>query len=458
MHPIRYDRNYSRRHFLGQLAHGAMAAGVLAPLWPIIAHSGELTGAYPEELLSIEEWSRGKLSAGDYVTADNVDLVRNLLDPIRYEQIATMGRCLKIAATTTDVMRLSPRRYMEATFRNAGRARFDDRRNVVTDRGEPWIGGHPFPEANTGLELFAGLTMSWGRHDAACYPVRQYTVSNDGEITYEYESVWTEMHPVARVTMDPKPWWPKHRDKLRFQSIVFTSPGDIDGTAYLNTWPYDQHLFPDLQGYLPAFRRVRQFPTSQRFEPLVPGSSLYLSDAWTAGDPLHTWGNYRIVDRGPMLAAVSGGWDNTDPNWRHATHGGPRGNTFWDTTVELVPEAIVVEAEPIGFSRAPVSRKRVWFDARTLLPIGMVSFDRRGDLFRSFDGAYALYEAEGKSVMDGTDPYWSWSHVHAFDIQTGQMTRLEQVREVRGGHRMRVDDPELYDRYLTPSSLRRHAG
>ena len=70
-----------------------------------------------------------------------------------------------------------------------------------------------------------------------------------------------------------------------------------------------------------------------------------MSDAWCAGDPLYTWGNYRIVSRGPMLAGVSGGWNPAHPNWEHGTHGGPKGKTFWDTTVELVPEAIVVDAE-----------------------------------------------------------------------------------------------------------------
>ena len=31
--------------------------------------------------------------------------------------------------------------------------------------------------------------------------------------------------------------------------------------------------------------------------------------------------------------------------------------TPWDTKVELIPEAIVAEAEPIGYARAPVSKK-----------------------------------------------------------------------------------------------------
>jgi len=187
----------------------------------------------------------------------------------------------------------------------------------------------------------------------------------------------------------------------------------------------------------------------------VPGSTLFLSDAWAAGDPLLTWGNYRIVGRGPALAAVSGGWNAADPNWQHRTHGGPKGQTFWDTTVELVPEAIVVEAEPVKFPRAPVSKKRVWFDARTCLPIAMVSYDRRGEPYRSFDGAYSLYQSPGNTVMDGQHPYWSWTHVHVFDVQSGRMTRLEQVRSVRGGHTMSVNDTDIYDKYLTTAALMR---
>ena len=180
-----------------------------------------------------------------------------------------------------------------------------------------------------------------------------------------------------------------------------------------------------------------------------------MSDAWAAGDPLYSWGNYKIVGRGPVLAAVSGGWNPNHPNWEHGTHGGPTGKTFWDTTVELVPEAIVVEAEPVRFPRAPVSKKRVWFDARTQLPVAMVTFDRRGDPFHSFDGAYGLYDSGGQRFMDGKHPYWSWGHVHVFDIQTGNMTRLEQVRSISGGHATSVNDPAIYDRYLTNAALMR---
>jgi hypothetical protein len=430
-------------------------AGLLMPLWDAIAGTGDVARAYPDELLSLDAYTKGRIQAGDEIHAGNVEHVRDLLDTIRYEQVARMGRRLRVAPTTTDVLRLSPWEYVEATLRNRGQARFDARGNVVTLEGKPWIGGSPFPSPESAVEYFAGLTLSWGRHDASFYCTRECDLSPEGHVQFEYQSGWAEMSAVARIRLEPKPYWTGHEAKLRYQTVFFSAPDAVKGTSFLNVWHYDQSTMPELYGYLPAFRRIRQFPTDQRFEPLIPGSTLYLSDAWAAGDPLHTWGNYRITGRGPMLAAVSGGWNPAHPNWQHATHGGPQGRTFFDTTVELVPEAVIVEAEPVRFPRAPVSRKRVWFDARTLLPIGMVSYDRRGEPYRSFDGAYSLYERDGKSFMDGAHPYWSWTHVHVFDIQSGRMTRLEQVRSIAGGHTTSVNDAGIYDKYLTSAALMR---
>ena len=447
-----------RRHFLAGAAGVLASAGVLMPLGRAIASTGEIDRAYPDELLSIEVYTGGKIKPGDLITADNLEHVEDLLDPVMRLQIREMGRVLRVAPTTHDVMKLGPWEYMQATIRNRGRARFNDKGNVVSDDGSPWIGGHPFPDADSALKLFAGLTLSWGRHDASVYAVKQSSLSAAGEVQYRYELGWAELSPVGRLVMEPRPHWDGHTDYLRYQSVFFLTPQSQRGTSFLNLWYYDQNKFPKLYGYLPNFRRIREYPTNQRFEPLVPGSTLYLSDAWAAGDPLHTWGNYRIIGRGPMLAAVSNGWNAEHPNWEHGTHGGARGETFWDTTVELVPEAVLTEAEPVAFSRAPVSKKRVWFDMRNMMPIGMVTYDRKGKIFRSFDGAYSVYESGDRAFMDGAHPYWSWTHVHSFDAQTRRMTRLEQVRQLQDGLETAVNDPATYERYLTRNALRRIGG
>lgn len=446
-------KRLTRRKLLQRGGQAALASGLMWPLWTALAKDGDIRKAYPDELLSIDDYTRGQISTGDYITADNVDLVRELMEPAKYIQVKEMGRRLKVLPTTTDYMQLGPWEYLEATLSNQGQARFDVNNNVVTQDGKPWIGGNPYPNAKTALELFAGLTLSWGRHDASVFAVKEQNVARDGRIDYQYESVWAELMPVARTVLDPKPYWSAHMDKLRFNSVVITSPYTEQGTSFVNIWPYDQNQFPELYGYIPEFRRVRQFPTNQRFEPLVPGSTLYLSDAWAAGDPLHTWGNYRIIGRAPLLAGVSGGWNSSHPNWEHGVHGGPRGESFFDGAVELVPEAIIAEAEPIAFERAPISKKRVWFDARNQMPIAMVSYDLKGQPFKSFDGCYSLYEDGGKRFMDGKHPYWSWAYVHVYDFQSGRITRLEQVREVTGGHTTRVNDASIYDEYLTRAAV-----
>ena len=67
--------------------------------------------------------------------------------------------------------------------------------------------------------------------------------------------------------------------------IRIAAPQEQAGASFLVPWFYDQRKFPDIYGYLPQFRRIRQFPANQRFEPLVPGAVWFLSDPWAAGDP-----------------------------------------------------------------------------------------------------------------------------------------------------------------------------
>jgi hypothetical protein len=454
MHLLKWSSNLKRRDFL-RYGSAFAGAGVLAPLWPTIASAGDVSKSYPDELLSIEMYTKGKIKVGDYITADNVELVKDLLDPAKYKHVSEMGRRLKVVATTTDWMKMGPWEYQNATLSNQGLAKFDKSGNVTIADGSPWIGGHPFPDSSSALELFAGLTLSWGRHDANLFAMKEFDINPLGEIDYQYDLVWAELSPVGRLVLEPRPYWPKHQDKLRFNTVVYTSPESERGASYLNVWPYDQNEFPDLYGYVPYFRRIRQFPTNQRFEPLVPGSALYLSDAWAAGDPLHTWGNYKVIGRQPMLAGVSGGWNSEHDNWEHGVHGGPKGDSFFDSVVEMVPEAIVCEAEPTGFPRAPISKKRVWFDARNQMPLAMVTFDRAGLPFRSFDGCYGQFIDGGKSVMNGKHPYWSWAYFHAYEFQSGRITRVEHVKELKGGHKSSVNDADIFQRYLTHSALSR---
>ena len=459
MHIRKYDFNYGRRQLLHKTAKGVGAAGVLTPLWPMVAKADtpDTSKAYPDELLSVEAQTKGKIKPGDILDANNVEHAKHLLDEIAYKQIKTMGRKVKIKAPVTNLDKLFENGYLEATLKNRGKAVLDDDGNIWYEKaGTPWKGGNPFPDPENGLQAQSNLCLSWGRHDYSQYAIRDWDIGPDGKTGYQYDFVWVEMNVTAR--LDGK-IWKDQADKLRYQSVFFTAPNEQAGTSFLNGWSYDQSKFPDLIGYLPAFKRVREYPASQRFEPLVPGFTGYLSDAWAAGDPILTWGDYKIVERKPMLAMVNGNWHGgRHENWEVPVHGGPEGQTFYDSSMEMVPEVIFFETSPVKYPRSPVGKKLVGVDARNGMYTHYLTFDRKGAVWKSFETAFGQY-SDGDTVLkqDNGDPIWSWQWVMSFDSQTGRMSRFNQAREVTGGYQSRhnTGGEDVYNKYLTAQAMRR---
>ncbi|TJY63255.1 DUF1329 domain-containing protein [Sinimarinibacterium sp. CAU 1509] len=455
MHIRKYDFNYSRRMFMEKTLKGIASAGVLAPMWPLIANGADISKAYPDELLSIEMYTKGKIKPGDFITAANVDVVKDLLDPISYMQVKEMGRRIEIVESVKDASVLFPNAFLEATLKNQGKAEIGADGNIYAPGKKAWIGGLPFPDPKTGEEVIANITLSWGRHDYCQYAIRQWDIAPDGSEAYQYDFVWAELQATGR--LDGTVFQNK-ADMLRFQSVWFTAPNDIGGTAFLSSWHYDQNKFPDLYGYLPAFKRVRQFPTNQRFEPLVPGVTWFLSDAWAAGDPMLTWGNYKIVGRQPMLGAVAGNFSGSKKNWEAGTHGGPKGKTFWDSKMQLVPECIVLEAEPTGYPRSPVGKKRIWIDTRNQLFVAYNTFDRRGDVWKSFEAGWSRYEDGGTVIKDANgNPDWSWTYLHSHDVQSNRMSRIMHTESCSGGYKSELSagSDDVYNKFMTTTAIQR---
>lgn len=451
----KYDVDYSRRQMMQNMALGA-GAGVLMPLdklWAKDSGLQDISKAYPDEAFSIEEQTKGKISVGDYVTADNVEHVEHLLDPCQIFQIKNDGRRFRVGPPETDMTRMFTYQNLQKTLENEQtgyKAKFDSNGNVVGPDGKPWRGGFPFPNPQDALQTQANAALSWGRADANLYAVRQHDYGGDGQEEYAYDFAWVELQMQARIDGQV---FRGHNDEIRRQSAYFESSDDVKGTSFLSVWKYDQREVPDLYGYLPQFRRVRQYPANQRFEPLVPGATWFLTDPWAAGDPMLTWGEYEIVERKPMLMSTSGNISIKNENWEMPRI--PGNEKYMDVELSLAPEAYVVKSKPTGYPRAPVSYRLAYFDARNSTYTGCLRFDRQEKPWVSFESAFGYYDTDNLRVMghDGKHPAWSWTWVMSYNMQNKRMTLIDHAKEASGIKSLfEIDQDWMYDTYLTPSA------
>ena len=451
----KYDVDYSRRQMMKNTALG-LGAGVLMPLEKLWAQDSGLTDvskAYPDEAFSIEAQTKGKVSVGDYITADNLEHVEHLLDPCVIQQIREDGRRIRIGEPETDITRMFTYQNLQKTLDNLERgyeAQFNDVGNVVGPDGNPWQGGFPFPNPKNALEIQANAALSWGRADANLYAVRQVDFKGNGEQQYAYDFAWVELQMQARI--DGKAFR-GHTDEIRRQTAYFEKSEAVKGTSFLRVWKYDQRKLPDLYGYLPQFRRVRQYPANQRFEPLIPGATWFLTDPWAAGDPMLTWGNYEIVERKPMLGATSGNFAIKDDNWQLPVMEG--NEKYFDVAFSMIPEVAVVKSEPTGYPRAPVSKRLAYFDVRNSTYTGCIRFDRQGKPWVNFESAFCYYQ-DGDRVVKGhagKHPAWSWAYVMSYNMQNKRMSRVDHAKEASGIKSLfQIDQDWMYDTYLTPAA------
>ena len=458
MHIRRYDFDYARRHFLEKTAAGLGGAGVLGALWPALCEAGTASPAYPEELLDIEVFTKGQVKVGDVIDSENVYLIQDLLDPITYQEVQQDRRTFFIQPSVQETETMYPPYFLDATIRNQGMASFDNDGNVWTKDGKPWIGGLPFPEVNNGDEAIANITLSWGRHDKTMYAIPAVTVNPEGVQQFEYDWVWAEQQCTGLVHPDADgPYLSGHEDKTRMQSIWFTHTNDVRGHSFLSHWHYDQREIPELWGYLPNLKRVRRFPANQRFEPYMPGMNLYLSDAWASGDPMLTWGNFKIIHRGPFLGSTHFQWLPENDNWAPPLVGGNEGQSYYNVGKSLIPEVIVFEGEPVGYPNAPVSKRRIYLDARSMGAVQSITYDRKGEMWKGLEGGGGQRKADGHEMLtsDGR-PEWSWCWAISHDVQKNNVTRFHHAKQCRGEWESVLDpDIDLVNDFMTQTALRR---
>ena len=133
-----YFDHWSRRDFLKKA--GAFAgAGLLQPVLSLIGSGKSIAAAYPDEVLSIEKYTKGRVKVGMVISKDNSELIKDIAPEGLIVELQR-GAQIKIGETTTRADAKEPKFWLDATLRNKGQAVLDKKGQLYHKSGGPWIG------------------------------------------------------------------------------------------------------------------------------------------------------------------------------------------------------------------------------------------------------------------------------------------------------------------------------
>ena len=252
---------WTRRDFLK--ATGTWAgAGLLQPVLPLIGAGKSIAAAYPEEVLSIEIYTKGRVKPGMIISKDNFELVKDIAPAGLFVELQR-GRQIKIGETSLQPDAVEPGFWVEATLRNKGQAVLDQRGQLWTKDGKPWIGGAPFAEPKNGLEAIWNYKFNPRRYDDVIGISKVASVDTNGNVLRRDGAMFMQIQTVGRLVVDPKPVLPKYKDENHRTLFLATYPFDVYGLEVASTIYYDAAKLPDTDMYIPTLRRTRRVPSTQ---------------------------------------------------------------------------------------------------------------------------------------------------------------------------------------------------
>lgn len=445
-----YSDYWSRRGFLKTVG-AFIGAGMLQPVLGLIDAGKTVEAAYPEEVLSIDKYTKGAVKTGMVISKDNAQLVKDIAPEGLMVELSR-GAQIKIADPAVKPEALEPGFWLQATLKNQGQAMLDQKGQLWTKDGKPWIGGAPFPEPKTALEAIWNYKFTPRRFDNLRAVYRQRHIDSSGTTVRTDAGIFMQIQTIGRLVLDPKPIDPKYKDELHRVLLSLSEPFDSYGLGILTTVGYDATKLPDTDLYIPSLRRTRRVPSTQRFEPASPYTVSYASDFDIQNDPVLTW-SWTLVGRKPMLApspsnlgARAKGATKDDFTFPDVPEKFPR------STWELRPEMVMLDGVP-HLPGANYSKKRVYIDGIYHRAQLGETWDMAGKLWKFFVLAYGptgVSDNAGGTAIDLTSLIFA-------DLQRDFHSNVNFYNKL-GETEFKVNSQELTtDEWATPSAMMRRA-
>jgi hypothetical protein len=365
------------------------------------------------------------LEVGMVINKDNVDSVKEALDPELYNHIKDGWVDITVGETTDFIL---PQTYIDASLK--GDVTLGDKSGEINN----FIAGRPFPQEPDTSDKRAGEKLAWNYKygynwgdNAAIYPFYwKYKNMKSSKVERQIKFNFHFLNWKHRVNQDPVPEFKDNPSEL-FRSIYVQvlEPFDVKNTQLL-IHRYEDDLKRDNAWlYLGFQRRVRRLATGQVTDAFL-GSDLMIEDfeGYNGRTSDMTWEykgtkNVLLPFYNHNEQALTNEFKDPDGYKFIDFHG--KGDCFPKVTWQL-RKAYVLESTPIDKNH-PISKRVHYVDAQTFTLPRTLIYDRKGDLWKSWMICQAHPDhhlAKNKGTGVSIDDCFGMMDVQAKHCTTGQ--------------------------------------
>ncbi len=299
------------------------------------------------------------------------------------------GMQLQIGTFRSDYRPSELRRQISEQYKNLARIGRDS-------RGEGWLefylAGSPFPEIDA-ADPDAGLKIAWNathRHDpmegAAHFRLASWD-PGEQEPSFTYQGhVWgiRLANRIDRTDQEGKYFADEERKaggRIRLDLPMDLRSLAAVGYRYLigDTQPFSDEA-RDVWAWIPSLRRVRRIPGSSEEEQAIPGTEFLIQDihGFNFVSGLTQKFEFKLVGAAEVLTPI----DTTRKAYPLVEHPdlGPSGYSFANDAWQLRDAWVLWIRKRI--ETPAYSKKLLWIDKQTYMPLYAAAYDPKGELLR----------------------------------------------------------------------------
>ena len=238
---------------------------------------------------TIEELSGGKVKIGDLIDKNNVDLVKEYLDPGSYASVKN-GLILKMATMNLPPEKLLAKHFRDATERNRGKAVMDENGTVYYEKiGTVWPGGLPYPEPENGMEVMANAKFGRVWDEWFTDPNVILFVNSAGKV-YKKSIMKQEYIQCTTRTKVPPLGAIKGYENVMYKRLsTLTYPLVVKGLGQYTVRYYDDSKTYDTGFvYLPNLKKTMRV-SATTWQDNIAGSDLTYGDGFGLQEPYSYW-------------------------------------------------------------------------------------------------------------------------------------------------------------------------